>query len=75
MKLHNYLDELVKMMPRNVICWHPREHLHLVCAEDVLSSRHENSSIIPDARRPRVNLLLLLVPNPQPLITGSKLFD
>ena len=63
------------MTPHNVICWHPREHLHLVCAEDVLSSRHGNSSIIPDVRRPEVNLLLLLVPNPQPFIARSKLFD
>ena len=23
-KLHSYLDKLVKMMPRNVICWHPK---------------------------------------------------
>ena len=74
-KLHKYLDELVKMTPRNFICSHPREHLHVVCAEDVLSSRHGNSSVILDARRPGVNLFLLLVPNPQPPIAGSKLFD
>ena len=63
-KLHGYLDELMKMTPRNVIYWHPREHLHLVCAEGILRSRHLNSSVIPDARRPGVNLFLLLLPNP-----------
>ena len=65
----------MKMTPRNVIYWHPREHLHLIYAKDILSSRHWNSSVIPDARRPGVNLLLLLLPDPQPLIVGSKLFD
>ena len=74
-KLHKYLNELIKITPRNIICWHPREYLHVICAKDVLGSRHGNSSIILDTRRPGVNLLLLLVPNPQPLITGSKLFD
>ena len=62
-------------MPCNFICWHPWEYLHVVCTEDILSSCHGNSSVISDARRPRVNLLLLLVPNPQPLIAGGKLFN
>ena len=65
----------MEMMPRNVICWHPWEHLHLVCVEGILSSRHRNSSIIPNVRRPRANLLLLLLPKPQPLIAGRKLFN
>ena len=62
-------------MPRNFIGRHPRENLHVVRAKDILSSRHGNSSVIPDARRPVVNFLLLLVPNPQPFIAGSKLFN
>ena len=63
------------MTPRNFIGWHPRENLHVVRAKDILSSCHGNSSVIPDARRPVVNFLLLLVPNLQPFIAGSKLFN
>ena len=50
MKSHGYLHELVQMTPRDVISWHSREHLKLVCAKGFLSSCHRDSTIIPDVR-------------------------
>ena len=73
-KLHSYLEELMKMTPRNVICWHSQEHLKIVYAEGILSSRHGDSGVIPDTRRPGVNLFFLLLPNSQPFVAGRKLF-
>ena len=66
------MDELVEMT--SFIGWHPREYLQVIRAEDIVSPRHGNSNVILDARRPGVNFLLLLVPNPRPFISGSKLF-
>ena len=72
--LHRYLDELMEMTPNNFISWHSREYLQVICVKDILSPCHGNSSVIPDVRGPGVSFLLLLIPNPWPLISGSKLF-
>ena len=64
----------MEITPHNFIGWHPREYLQVIRAKDILSPCHGNSSVIPNARGPRVNFLFLLVPIPWPLISRSKLF-
>ena len=73
-KLRRYLDELMEMTPHNFIDWHPREYLQVICAKDILSSHHGNSSVISNASGSGVNLLLLLIPSPWLLMSRSKLF-
>ena len=73
-KLHSYLYELMEITPRNFVCWHSKDHLKLVCAKGILSSRHGDSGVILDTRRPGVNFFFLLLPNSQPLVAGRKLF-
>ena len=64
----------MEMTPHNFVDWHPWEYLQVIRAKDILSPCHGNSSVILDVRGPGVNFLLLLIPSPWPLISGSKLF-
>ena len=63
----------MEVMPHNFIGGHPQEHFQVMCTKDVLSMRHGNLGIIPDAGGSGVNLFLLLIPNPWPLMPRSKL--
>ena len=65
----------MEMTPHSFISGHPREHLQVIYAKDVLSTCHGNPNIIPDTKGSGVNLLLLLIPSPWLLMPGSKLLN